>query len=262
VTLKIFAQLVGAAVENARLHQHAALRLDALQKLQSELVERERLAALGEAAAVMAHEVRNPISAILNAVTLLERGSNPGASQAELHRVIAEEAERLERLVSDLLAVGRPLVPRVREADLADVAEATVAMLRTRHELEQCVIDPVVSEGATMAAIDPDLVELAVLNVLRNAVQASPRGGHVRVTVASRDDRVVLSVDDEGPGIDKEVARRMFEPFFTTRATGTGIGLAVVRRVVDASGGLIEIGRSPSGGGRISLVFPAFHADT
>jgi signal transduction histidine kinase len=71
----------------------------------------------------------------------------------------------------------------------------------------------------------------------------------------------VLSVEDDGPGIDDEVARRMFEPFFTTRATGTGIGLAVVRRVVDASSGRVEIGRSPSGGGRISLVFPAFRSE-
>jgi signal transduction histidine kinase len=256
-TLEIFAQLVGAAVENARLHERAAARLAELSRLQSELVQRERLAALGEAAAVMAHEVRNPIAAILNAVTLLRRHPHAGASTEELHAVIAEEAERLDRIVGDLLAMGRPMIPRPRTVSLADVAEGALSILRSRKEVASCVLDPVVVEGDPHAHVDADLVLLAVLNVVRNAVQASPEGGRVRITVRAEDAARLLVVEDQGPGLSDEIAKRMFEPFFTTRATGTGIGLAVVRRIIDAHGGGIEVGRRDGGGGRIALRFAA-----
>ena len=256
-TLEMYAQLVGAAIENVRNHQRATERLHELERLQDALVQRERLAALGEAAAVMAHEVRNPIAAILNAVTLLERGRTTGMPDTELHRMIAEEAGRLERLVSDLLALGRPLLPRLRETNLAEVADGVVGMLRARGEIQSCVVEPVQSDGS-VAIADPELVELALLNVVRNAIQASPSDGHIRVDVRSEEaDRIALSVEDDGPGVSEEVAERMLEPFFTTRATGTGIGLAVVRRVLDANRGSLTIGRSRSGGVKITLHFPA-----
>lgn len=254
-TLEVFAQVVGAAVENARLHERAAARLEELSRLQSELVQRERLAALGEAAAVMAHEVRNPIAAILNAVTLLTR--HPNTATGELHAVIAEEAERLDRIVGDLLAMGRPMNPRPRAVDLADLAASAFAILKSRKESASCVLDPVDVEGDPHALVDADLVLLAVLNVVRNAVQASPEGGHVHVTVRAEEATRLLIVEDQGPGLPDEIAGRMFEPFFTTRATGTGIGLAVVRRVVDAHGGSVEVGHRAAGGGRIALRFAA-----
>lgn len=256
-TLEVFAQVVGAAVENARLHERAAARLEELSRLQSELVQRERLAALGEAAAVMAHEVRNPIAAILNAVTLLTRHPLAAAATRELHEVIAEEAERLDRIVGDLLAMGRPMIPRPRSVNLADLAASAFAILKSRKESASCELDPVVVEGDPHAFVDPDLVLLAVLNVVRNAVQASPEGGHVHVTVRAEDATRLLVVEDQGPGLPDDVAQRMFEPFFTTRATGTGVGLAVVRRVVDAHGGSVEVGHRPAGGGRIALRFAA-----
>jgi signal transduction histidine kinase len=262
-TLEVFAQVVGAAVENARLHERAAARLAELSRLQGELVQRERLAALGEAAAVMAHEVRNPVAAILNAVTLLEREqrASAGGSAEALCAVIAEEAKRLDRMVSDLLAMGRPMLPRPRRVSLADLAEDALAILRNRREALACVLDPVAVEGDPHAHVDPDLVLLAMLNVVRNAVQASPPGGHVRTTVRAEDAARWLVVEDEGAGLPDEVTKRMFEPFFTTRATGTGIGLAVVRRVLDAHEASIEAGRSADGGARIALKFSASARD-
>jgi signal transduction histidine kinase len=260
-TLEVFAQLVGAAVENARLHERAAARLAELSHLQGELVQRERLAALGEAAAVMAHEVRNPVAAILNAVTLLEREQRATGSAQALYTVIAEEAKRLDRMVSDLLAMGRPMIPRPRRVSLVDLVEDALAILKNRQEALACELEPVVVEGDPHAHVDPDLVLLAVLNVLRNAVQASPPGGRVRITVRAEDTARVLVVEDQGAGLPDEVAKRMFEPFFTTRATGTGIGLAVVRRVLDAHEASIEAGRSEEGGARIALRFSAFARD-
>ncbi len=247
-SIEMFAELVARAIENVRLR--------------TELVQRERLAALGEAAAVMAHEVRNPIGAILNAGALLQKhaarpetDATPGA-QADLLRVIGEEALRLDRLVGDLLDLGRPLTPRLRPVDLHDLARRSVAVLSARGETGGVDIVLPPPEAEVRAEIDPDLAQLALWNVVRNAVQASPAGRRVTVAAVARADRAALVVDDEGAGFPAEHVERVLEPFHTTRATGTGIGLAVVRRVVEACRGSIEIGASPAGGGRFVMVFP------
>ncbi len=243
-SIEMFAELVARAIENVRLR--------------TELVHRERLAALGEAAAVMAHEVRNPIAAILNAGTLLQKDPVDPSTQRALVVVISEEAHRLERLVSDLLDLGRPLTPRVKAVDLHDLAERSVRVLGSRGEtvgVELVVVRPA---ERVLASIDPELTQLALWNVLRNAAQASPVGkrAQVHVSAESRGQSVALIVDDDGPGFPAHQVERILEPFHTTRATGTGIGLAVVRRVVEACRGTIEIGKSPSGGGRFVMVFP------
>jgi signal transduction histidine kinase len=240
--VEMFAELVARAIETIRLRV--------------ELVQRERLAALGEAAAVMAHEVRNPIAAILNAGTLLQRiHANAGGSEGDLVRVIAEEAARLNRLVKDLLDLGRPLTPSIRPVDLTGLARQTLSVLRDRDVFGEV---PIRIEAAPpiLVAIDAELVQLALGNVILNAVQASPAGSQVTLTVAERGPSGAIIVDDEGSGFPREKGDRFLEPFYTTRPTGTGIGLAVVRRVVEACAGSVEIGQSPSGGGRLTMVFP------
>jgi signal transduction histidine kinase len=250
--IEMFAELVARAIENVRLIGRAATRLEELQRLQSELVLRERLAALGEAAAVMAHEVRNPIGAIANAATLLRRNSG---LDLELLRVIDEEAARLERMVSDLLDLGRPLAPKLRAVDLSVLAKASVDVTRQRRECEEIAFTVEELGANVLASVDPDLVQLAVLNVMRNAAQATPPGGRVIIRVEAMDAGVAIVVDDEGPGFPALGTDRLFEPFFTTRAAGTGIGLAVVRRVVEANEGRLEIGATERGGGRFKMIF-------
>jgi two-component system, NtrC family, sensor histidine kinase HydH len=240
--IEMFAELLARAIENVRLR--------------TELVQRERLAALGEAAAVMAHEVRNPVASILNAGSLLQKDALAGADQAALLQVIGEEALRLDRLVSDLLELGRPLAPRLRSVDLYDLARRSVGVLAGRGQASDIEVVVVKPDVQVLAEIDPDLAQLALWNVVRNAVQASLAGQRVTVRTEMRGDRAALVVDDDGKGFPADGADRLLEPFQTTRATGTGIGLAVVRRVVEACRGSIEIASSPSGGGRFVMLFP------
>jgi signal transduction histidine kinase len=241
-SFEMFAELVARAIETVRLRV--------------ELVQRERLAALGEAAAVMAHEVRNPIAAILNAGALLER-FRPGAAgaEADLVRVIAEEAARLNRLVKDLLDLGRPLTPRIQPVDALELAERTLAVLRNGSSVGTIPIRIHAPPAPLILAVDNELVQLALGNVILNAVQASPTGAGVTVRLEEHGALGGLVVDDEGSGFPRDKVERFLEPFYTTRAQGTGIGLAVVRRVVEACGGSIEIGKSPSGGGRFTMFF-------
>lgn len=236
--IELFAELVARAIENVRLRQQG--------------VERERLAALGEAAAVMAHEVRNPLGAILNALAVLERTSTRDEDKVELVGIIREEADRLERLVVDLLELGRPLMPRARTVRLHELVTASCELLVQRGELTGVELQTDLPQEV-YAWVDPDLAQLAILNILRNAIQASPHQGIVRVRLETCETEARVLVEDAGPGFSAEVLSRLGEPFLTTRATGTGLGLALVRRVMDASDGRLEVGRSSLGGASVIL---------
>jgi two-component system sensor histidine kinase HydH len=240
--IELFAELVGHALANLQLRR--------------ERVERERLAALGEAAAVMAHEVRNPVAAIGNALALLRATPRGGVMNEHLFEIISEETTRLDQLVNQLFELGRPLAPRPEAHPLLQLATASAKLLETRQESP---VDRVTIEGTTadVVRVDRHLAELAVTNVLRNAVQSAGEHGHVVVHFERTENERALVVEDDGPGFAPEVLARAGEPFTTTRATGTGMGLAVVRRVLDALGGRVEIGTSAAGGARVALWFPA-----
>ena len=239
--LDLFAELVGKALETVRLRR--------------ERVERERLAALGEAAGVMAHEVRNPVGAIMNAVTLLRREEHGSPRGEALLTIISEETARLEHLVTQLLDFGRPLTPRPCAFPMEELARRAARLLSTRGELPDRPLDMPPTEG-TLAWMDPDLAELALVNVLRNAVQSTTPDARVRLWVEADGLSVKCIVEDEGPGIPEEVQSRLGQPFVTTRATGTGMGLAVVRRIMEASGGRVLLGRAAHGGSLVTLEFP------
>ncbi len=254
-TLELFARQVGGALENVRHHRLAASRLAELSRLQAELVAQERLTVLGEAAGVVAHEVRNPLGAILNAVAVLKRDKlGPvGTSAVEM---LEEEATRLDAMVRDLLDVVRPLEPRPRPLHLGELARRTLELFRERRQLGTVRVTLDEAPELPILQADETLLQLALENLVRNAVQASPPGGLVHVAVERVPEGVRLTVEDEGAGVSPADSQRVFEPFFTTRTTGTGLGLAVVRRVVLAHGGTVSVGQRPGGGARFELRLP------
>nr|WP_153865931.1 MULTISPECIES: ATP-binding protein [Myxococcaceae] len=254
-TLGLFARQVGSALENVRHHAQAARQLTELRRLQGELVDRERLAVLGEAAAVVAHEVRNPLGAILNAAAVVRRDpAGPYAARAAA--MLEEEALRLETVVRDLLDVVRPLEPRPRPLQLEELARRVLGLFVERGEAaaDQLLLDEEPQLPELHA--DQSLLQLALENLVRNAVQASPPGSPVHVRITRTQDGVCLSVEDRGTGLAEADAERVFEPFFTTRATGTGLGLSVVRRVVHAHGGSVRAAPRDGGGARFELRLP------
>ncbi|HEX9240817.1 MAG TPA: GAF domain-containing protein [Anaeromyxobacter sp.] len=249
------ANQLAVAADNARLYEDLRRSYSDLARAQQALVHRERLAALGELSAVVAHEVRNPLGVIFNSLGSLRRLVHPTGDARTLFRIIEEEAERLNRIVGDLLDFARPSTPDLQPESLARVAEEAVASVLAQQEARIELLrelDPALPE----VAVDARLVRQAVVNVAVNAAQAMARGGRITVRTLRDGDAAVVELEDDGPGIPEEVRGRIFEPFFTTKATGTGLGLAVVRRIVEGHGGTVAVRPAREVGTVFALRFP------
>ncbi|MBX3187728.1 MAG: ATP-binding protein [Labilithrix sp.] len=226
-----------------------------VEKLQAEIIAGERLAAIGEAAAVVAHEIRNPLGVISNTTRMLSH-EDLSAEGRELLAIQESETLRLDRLVHDLLVVAKPMRPRRVEIDLGDLVRHAAELSKPLASASEVRLEvAVASEIAPGLKGDPDHVLLALTNLLRNAIEAAPKGSEVRASVANAEGGVRVRVDDEGNGIAPDALPNLFEPFFTTRAKGSGLGLAIVSRVMKAHGGTVHASNLPSRGARFELTF-------
>ncbi len=211
---------------------------------QRRALQSEKLAEIGQLAADVAHEVRNPLGVIRSSAAMLLEDLTPGSDAARAGSFIVEEVDRLNAVVRALLDFARPLAPRRERLTLAGLLAAVRPLVDEtlrRHGLQ-------LRAGAAETEIvgDPDLLAQLLLTLIENAAQAGAAGGRVEVALVRVGAAAQLEVADDGPGVDPEVARRIFEPFFTTRADGTGLGLALAARVAQAHGG--ELSLRPGGG--------------
>jgi two-component system sensor histidine kinase HydH len=196
----------------------------------------ERMAALGRLAAGLAHEIRNPLGSIAGSVSLLRSAQELSSEDRQLCDIIQRETSRLNDLVTDMVDLSRARRPELATVDLAVLAREVVELARrsgrsvsdVRVEYEGPEAFPIVADGAQVRQL--------VWNLVRNGVQASDPGGVVKVVVDTRGTPPALLVIDQGPGIDAAAQERLFDAFFTTRSHGTGVGLAVVKRIADEHG--------------------------
>ncbi len=226
-----------------------------LARAHAELVRRERLAAVGELAAAVAHEIRNPLGVIFNAVSALRRNIAPEEAKG-LYDMLQEEADRLNRMVGDLLDFTRPFNPTFEPTGLRALLSAAIAGAVGGEGDPAVAVEVAMEDGLPPVALDPRLMRQALINVLVNAAQAMTNGGKVEVRVRREGPFLQIDVRDAGPGIPPEVRARMFEPFFTTKATGTGLGLAVVKRILESHGGSVSFESAPGQGTVFSLRLP------
>lgn len=219
-----------------------------LRATQAALVQRERMAALGELSAVVAHEVRNPIAIMFNAIAVLRRGARETHETGTLLDILDDEARRLMRIVNDLLAYASPGALRLSRTPLDVILTGAAEAAHAIAPTGSAEVRVHVPAGLPPLECDEQLVRQAVINLITNAMQASPREPiDVHAELDPHNPTVVrIVVVDRGAGVPAESVPRLFTPFFTTRATGTGLGLAIVRRVAEAHGG--EVGLAPSDG--------------
>jgi PAS domain S-box-containing protein len=239
---------------NDELERRVAERTRQLEEAQERLIRRERLAALGQLAGGVAHQIRNPLAAIANATALLRRhvsrSNDPESAQAV--DIIREEVQRADGIIRELLDYGRVRPPE----------RAAVAVSEIVHSALKDHVPPVevsVNEeidGVHRAFVDEAQIVEAVGNLLQNAFDAMPDGGTVTVTCEPMEEQIVVAVQDEGTGIDSEQRDRLFEPLVTTKAYGLGLGLPIAKALIDNQGGSIRYAPASSGGARFEISLP------
>ncbi len=240
-----------------------------LMAAEAELSTKEQLAAVGELAAVVAHEVRNPLAILGNAVSNLRKPNVPDEDRSTLLEIIDSEASRLNRIVTDLLSFSRPITVQRVSVDLGELVERALGLATDGSRV---TVDlQLVADGARVWA-DANLLRQVFDNLIANALQAMDSEGRLTVRLTARPrptggaegdgvGGVIVEIIDTGEGMDTAVRRRAKDPFFTTRPSGTGLGLAIVDRIVDAHGGRLEIDSHAGQGTKVTVHLPAASSD-
>lgn len=247
-----------------RLEAAGAELSTAYQKLNEtfdQLRHSDRLASLGQLAAVVAHEIRNPLGSIQGAVEILGEGLPASDPKAEFAQIARKEVASLERLTSEILQFSKPAPPKQLPIDPQEIIEAACRLCADQAHRQQVDIN-LKPAAATRILVDPEQIKQVLLNILINAIQVQPSGGKIEIRVSRDSDEVVISVRDFGPGIAAENLERVFDPFFTTRREGTGLGLAISYQLVSHNGGRISAESPPGQGACFRISFPMSNSGT
>jgi signal transduction histidine kinase/CheY-like chemotaxis protein len=231
------------AIENSRLYEGVKQQMAELKQTQSQLVQSTKLAAIGELAANVAHEINNPLTTVLGFASFIAERLKEGDPMKEEMGLIQEEASRARDIVRDLLQFSRQRDFMPEPADINVVLEQVVAMVRRQGALNAVTVKEAYTAGLPNAHIDVPRIKQVFLNIINNAVYAMPKGGSLTIRTAAITDGVQVAFEDTGPGIAPEHRDRIFDPFFTTKpeVSGTGLGLSVSLGIVQSHGGRIDV---------------------
>jgi two-component system sensor histidine kinase HydH len=233
-------------------------RQEERRSLEAQLHQSERLAALGEMTAGVAHEVRNPLGIISSTAELLRERLAQYEPQNRLAQIIVEESNRLNEKVTEFLDFARPRVPNLRPCDLEAALNRSLEMLQPEIERLGIQLNRDYQLNGRPLMVDPDLLHQAFLNILLNAIQAMPEGGHLTVsTMAGPNGRGgEIWFHDDGEGIDPEALKKILNPFFTTKEKGSGLGLPIVKSIIEAHQGNLKIDSTAGKGTTIIISLP------
>jgi signal transduction histidine kinase len=227
-------------------------------RLAERLEQSRRLAELGEMAARVAHEVRNPLNAITGAAHFLSTEYANDETLQKFTSLITRQAVRVNQVASDLLYVSKPLRMNLTTLQINSVLEQTLDALSEQLQSQKIMLKRDLNPGIPHLQADELQIEQALQNLLRNAAEAMPGGGTLQVSTsyAGNDPSIEIRIQDSGPGIPEQDRERIFQSFYTTKVKGTGLGLTIVQRVLKSHGGEIVIDQPPVGGTRILVRLP------
>ncbi|MEW6263406.1 MAG: ATP-binding protein [Thermodesulfobacteriota bacterium] len=227
-----------------------------IRALEDQVRQSEKLAAVGRLAAGIAHEVRNPLSSMRGLARFLARGLDEKSREAEYLKVMVEEIDRLNRVITGLLDFARPRPPDLKPLDLNEIARHTTSLISDDLQHHGISLREDLAPGRPLILADRDMAVQAMLNLLLNALEAMPEGGRLTVSTKTNQDLALFVVEDTGPGLPIKDRSRLVDPFFTTKKKGTGLGLTQVAGIMEAHGGKLELGGEPGLGARVCLYFP------
>jgi signal transduction histidine kinase len=229
---------------------------DDLKETTNQLLLADRLSALGQLSAVLAHEIRNPLASIKGAVEALETEIPWGHRKRPFLEAIQAEADRLSKLVNEFLQFARP--PRLEMLPIQPnaVVRSVVALVSKQAANSRIDIRTIFDQELPPILLDGEQMKQALLNLVINAIQAMPEGGLLELATKRAEDRFRIFVRDSGPGIPQEIRDRLFDPFVTTKNGGTGLGLAIAQRLVKQHNGIIRVIDRPEGGSAFEIEIP------
>lgn len=249
--------------ENGAFVGHILLFRDMteIRRLEEEVARSRRLASLGNLAAGVAHEIRNPLSSIKGFATWFRERHQDNPEERETADVMIREVDRLNRVITQLLEFARPLTMHRIPTPLQAVIRHALKMVEGEAQGKRIVVETDLSPEVGEIPLDADRMTQVLLNLFQNAIGAMEGGGFLRISLDRRDERdgkgVRITVADTGVGIPKEDLPRVFDPYFTTRPSGTGLGLAIVHKIVEAHGGEVRLESEPGRGTTATLLLPA-----
>jgi hypothetical protein len=222
----------------------------------TQMTRAEHLATLGEMAAGLAHEIRNPLAGIAGVMEIVGRDLPPDSAAISVLGEVRHEVSHINKIVTELLEIARPKPPVFRTGDLVAVAEHAALFSRDQAAAKQVTLEVVKNGTVPKLEFDSGQIHQVLLNLMLNAVQACTAGGSVRVEFAAGERDVTATVTDTGQGISPTVLPNIFRPFFTTKGNGTGLGLSLARRIMEDHGGRIEATSELGKGSQFSLILP------
>lgn len=254
----------GEVLELERTFNQMVQSLKEKEEIESRLRQAQRFSSLGSLAAGVAHDLRNPLNAIKllssHALDTLANGQAPEKTARQL-KTIREEVNRLEEIVAGFLSLAKEQELKLEPYRVDDLLKECLRLVRKDAESRDIQLVAELRAGDTQLALDPKQWTRAILNVLINALEASPPGGRVRVFSRVRDNQCEVEIRDDGPGMSPETLEHAFDPYFTTKPTGTGLGLSVTRGIVEEHGGTIDLYSSEGKGCQVVITVPLRQED-
>ena len=254
--LRTFAAHAGLAISAASAYKKLEEQLNALEEAQDRLVRSERLATVGRLAAHVAHEIRNPLATIGGFTRSVLRTPDSAAKVERNAHIILDEVERLEHILANVMNFSKPGNPILRDRNINDSVEAVCAfhenVFAERHITLHKSLDPC----CPMLRFDPDQMRQVLINLVQNGLDSMPDGGELTVLTRVQDDHVEIVVADTGHGMTDEVRESLFQPFFTTKVGGTGLGLSVSQKIAHSHGGDILVQTKPQAGSSFTVCLP------
>ena len=231
-----------------------AKNLKTQKEMDEYVAHKDKLIMLGEFSAGIAHEIKNPLTSI-KMLMQTEKEKRDLLSHEDFE-VIEGEINRIDRIVGDFLAFARPTEAEQIAADLNDILNEVMSLIRKNIEQSGIRIEAELTAGLPRVTVSPDGIKQVFLNIALNAIQAMEQGGTLRITSTAGDKTIVISMTDTGPGISEEDLKHIFDPFFTTKKEGTGMGLAISDRIIREHGGHIQVETAPDKGTTMSIILP------
>jgi signal transduction histidine kinase len=225
-------------------------------KLKEQLSRSEHLSSLGEMVAGISHEIRNPLGIIRSSAELLKKKMDGFNVSSSIPNIIVEEASRLNNIITDFLNYAKPKSPHLVPCRVEEIFEKNIAFLASQIEEQDFLIERSYENDPPEIMGDSDMLYQAFLNILINAMQAMPGGGKIKVQSKVNANFVSLMIEDEGEGIPRDCLEKIWDPFFTTKEKGTGLGLKIVKNIIESHGGRINIDNMPKRGARVTLELP------